>query len=579
MGRIAAAAVDAGALGFTTSRTLNHRTSRGEPTPTLTAAATSSSASPRRSDRPARACCRSSPTSSTSTTRSTTLRAMVGGSRAARCRSPWPRRSGAPLHYRRAARRASSEANADGLEVRAQVAARAIGILLGLQGVGEPVRRGARRYTRHSPTSRSPSAWRSSRDPRSARRSSPSCATEDRTRCGSLGLDQLFALGDRPDYEPDPASSVAARAARQGVDARRARCTTCCSREGGTGAALRARSSTTPTATSTRSARCCRTRSRCPASATAARTSARSATAASRRRCSLTGAAIAPAGRSFERAVARAAPDARDTRRPSACSTGACSHPATGPTSTSSTSTPRAAARPSSSFDLPAGGKRLLQRVERLPPHVRRRRRDLRRRRARRARCRAASSRGAARAASAPRTEAARELTPIISADSHITEPPNTYIDYIDPAYRDRAPKMIDHEKLGDVFVDRRHVAADLARRPRPRPASGPRRSGRTARTSTSSIAAAGIPSARLADQDRDGVAAEIIYPTVGMILCNHPDLDYKRACFEAYNRWIAEYCSAASRPAARPRPDRDAHARGGHRRPRTRSRPSACGA
>jgi predicted TIM-barrel fold metal-dependent hydrolase len=33
------------------------------------------------------------------------------------------------------------------------------------------------------------------------------------------------------------------------------------------------------------------------------------------------------------------------------------------------------------------------------------------------------------------------------------------------------------------------------------------------------------------------------------MVLCNHPDPDYKKACFDAYNLWIAEYCS--------PHPDR----------------------
>ena len=36
-------------------------------------------------------------------------------------------------------------------------------------------------------------------------------------------------------------------------------------------------------------------------------------------------------------------------------------------------------------------------------------------------------------------------------------------------------------------------------------------------------------PVARLADQDTDGVVAEVIYPSVGMLLCNHPDADYQQ--------------------------------------------------
>src|SRR5207237_8661461 len=53
-------------------------------------------------------------------------------------------------------------------------------------------------------------------------------------------------------------------------------------------------------------------------------------------------------------------------------------------------------------------------------------------------------------------------------------------------------------------------------------------------------------PKYRVADQERDGVAAEMIYPTVGMLLCNHDDFDVKKACSEAYTRWLAEYCAEA---------------------------------
>ncbi len=128
----------------------------------------------------------------------------------------------------------------------------------------------------------------------------------------------------------------------------------------------------------------------------------------------------------------------------------------------------------------------------------------------------------------------------LISADSHITEPPHCYTAYIDPKYRDRAPHVEKDPTGGDVFVI----------------------DGYSSTVPLSIVAAAGIdprdirlserkfedlhrggwdPKARVADQDRDGVIAEVIYPSVGMVLCNHPDADYKQACMWAYNRWLQE--------------------------------------
>jgi predicted TIM-barrel fold metal-dependent hydrolase len=134
---------------------------------------------------------------------------------------------------------------------------------------------------------------------------------------------------------------------------------------------------------------------------------------------------------------------------------------------------------------------------------------------------------------------------PVISADSHITEPPGTYVDYIDPAWRDKAPKMVDGGKdVGDLFV------IDGMKTPVPMglvaAAGKPAEEIRVMGVKFEELHRGGWdPQARLADQERDGVAAEVIYPTVGMQLCNHEDFDYKKACFDAYNRWMSEYCSA----------------------------------
>jgi predicted TIM-barrel fold metal-dependent hydrolase len=132
-----------------------------------------------------------------------------------------------------------------------------------------------------------------------------------------------------------------------------------------------------------------------------------------------------------------------------------------------------------------------------------------------------------------------------ISADSHVTEPPGCYIDHIDPKFRDVAPRVERDNKRGDIYV------IDGMDTPIP----------------MGLVAAAGVDpkdmrpggvrfedlhkggwdgTARTADQDRDGIAAELIYPTVGMLLCSHPDLDYKKSCFDAYNRWLVGFCEAA---------------------------------
>ncbi|MDQ1424848.1 MAG: hypothetical protein QOD72_2346, partial [Acidimicrobiaceae bacterium] len=131
---------------------------------------------------------------------------------------------------------------------------------------------------------------------------------------------------------------------------------------------------------------------------------------------------------------------------------------------------------------------------------------------------------------------------PIISADSHITEAPNTYTDYIDPAYRDTAPHIVSTDDKGDIYVIdgmRRSIPMGLVA------AAGVPAEELNQRARYEDLHRSGYDSSyRLEDQRRDGISAELIYPSVGMVLCNHPDFDYKRAAMQAYNRWIAEYCS-----------------------------------
>ena len=131
---------------------------------------------------------------------------------------------------------------------------------------------------------------------------------------------------------------------------------------------------------------------------------------------------------------------------------------------------------------------------------------------------------------------------PIISADSHITEAPGTYRDYIDAEYVDKAPRIVETEDRGDIYVIegmKASIPMGLVA------AAGQQAEELNTKARYADLHKSGYDATyRIADQNRDGVSCEVIYPSVGMVLCNHPDFDYKKAAMDAYNRWIAEYSS-----------------------------------
>lgn len=144
-----------------------------------------------------------------------------------------------------------------------------------------------------------------------------------------------------------------------------------------------------------------------------------------------------------------------------------------------------------------------------------------------------------------PEAKGAQDVIRPISADSHVTEPPHCYIDFIDPEYRDVAPKIIPDERRGFVYeINGLQGGIGLGTIA----AAGKKPSEIKKDGTFDDLHPGGWdPKARMADQDRDGVAAEIVYPSVGMVLCGHEDADYKHACMKAYNRWLQTFCEGGS--------------------------------
>lgn len=130
----------------------------------------------------------------------------------------------------------------------------------------------------------------------------------------------------------------------------------------------------------------------------------------------------------------------------------------------------------------------------------------------------------------------------IVSADSHVVEPGDLWIRYIDPAYREVAPRLV-REQGSDVFVAADSRVANIGTL-----GSGGNAAEEIRREGTFEEVRRGgwDPAARIADMDLDGVEAEIIYPSFGLQIIRLDDRGYQQACQRAYNRWLAEFCRFA---------------------------------
>lgn len=133
----------------------------------------------------------------------------------------------------------------------------------------------------------------------------------------------------------------------------------------------------------------------------------------------------------------------------------------------------------------------------------------------------------------------------LISSDSHVYEPQDLWVSRIEPKFRDRAPHIVSQDDGDWWYCDGHKVAGTGAGSQTGRRFEEPNALSRTDRFEH--VRPGGyLPEARIKDMDLDGVAAEVVYPTVGFLLYNMVD-DGKllSACFKAYNDWLAEFCGA----------------------------------
>src|SRR4051812_33145545 len=108
------------------------------------------------------------------------------------------------------------------------------------------------------------------------------------------------------------------------------------------------------------------------------------------------------------------------------------------------------------------------------------------------------------------------------SGDSHVLEPDDLWIDNLPGEFRARAPRRAIEGEYEVNYLD-----GEIVRRNQAHLVEGTRPPG------------AYDPALRLDDLDREGIWAELMFPSRGMWNFQLRDRDLQRACAEVYNDWL----------------------------------------
>lgn len=136
----------------------------------------------------------------------------------------------------------------------------------------------------------------------------------------------------------------------------------------------------------------------------------------------------------------------------------------------------------------------------------------------------------------------------LVSADSHVVEPPTLWTDRIDRRFRNRAPRIERGEKWDEfvcegIAIPRKGIGLMATNKKYSEPDD--LYFSMDGNWSDVPIGAHD-PYARLKELDAEGIEGELLYTSLGLVMYTIEDDEFQHACFRAFNDWLADFCLAA---------------------------------